>query len=61
VSTEPEWFDPMDISIAIAMRNTGFSEEDIISVLGYMPNLNITFEQIEASVAAELALQAGDE
>jgi hypothetical protein len=51
----PKWLDPTDIGIAIAMRNCGFSRDDIVSVLGYMPDLTVTFEQIEASVEAELA------
>jgi hypothetical protein len=43
------------------MRNTGFSRDDIVSVLGYMPNLDITPEELEASVAAEIAFESDDE
>jgi hypothetical protein len=63
MSAKPDrkWLDPMDIGIAIAMRNTGFSRDDIVSVLGYMPKLDITPEELEASVAAEIAFETDDE
>lgn len=42
--------DPTDIGIALAMRNDGFSDEDVVSILGYMPDLSITPEELEESV-----------
>jgi hypothetical protein len=49
--------DPMELGAALAMRNAGFSDSDIIAVLGYLPDMNITVEELEASVleAPELA------
>ena len=47
--------DPTDIGITIAVRRTGFSDEDIICVLAYMPNLKITGDELEAAVATEYA------
>jgi len=41
---------PMDIGIALAMSRNGFSEAQIVSVLGYMPDLAITPEELEAAV-----------
>ena len=42
--------DPTDIGIALAMRNNGFSNEDVVSILGYMPDLSVTPEELEAAV-----------
>ena len=41
---------PMDIGIALAMSRNGFSEAQIVSVLGYMPDLGVTPEELEAAV-----------
>jgi hypothetical protein len=40
----------MDIGAALAMKRNGFSDAQIVSVLGYMPDLNITPEELEAAV-----------
>ena len=41
--------EPMDIGIALALGHNGFSNEEIASVLGYVPDLNITLDDLEAS------------
>jgi hypothetical protein len=50
--------DPMELGAALALRNAGFSDGDIVAVLGYLPDMDITVEELEASVleAPELAL-----
>jgi hypothetical protein len=53
-STNHDSIDPLDIGIAIAMGHNGFSDSEIISVLGYMPDLDITPEDLEASVEHEM-------
>lgn len=44
--------DPTDIGIALAMRNNGFSDEDVVGILGYLPDLTITPEELEAAVTS---------
>jgi hypothetical protein len=46
--------DPTDIGIALAMRNNGFSNEDVVSILGYMPDLSVTPEELEAAVTSTM-------
>jgi hypothetical protein len=45
---------PMDIGIALAMSRNGFSKAQIASVLGYMPDLDTTLEQLEAAAVPPL-------
>jgi hypothetical protein len=42
--------DPTDIGIALAMRGNGFSEDDIVGILGYMPDLSITPDELDDAV-----------
>ena len=42
----PDEIEPMDIGIVLAITQNGFSKGHIISVLGYMPDLNITPEEL---------------
>jgi hypothetical protein len=48
--------DPQGLGIAFAMIQTGFTEADVVSVLGYMPNLAITtaeLDEMERRITAE--------
>jgi len=40
--------DPQAIGIAFAMLQTGFTEADVVSVLGYMPNLDTAAADLDA-------------
>lgn len=39
--------DPLDLGAALAMLGTGFSEEDVVSVLGYMPDLDVGADDLD--------------
>lgn len=41
-------FDSWDLGIALALRDNGFDEQAIVTVLGYLPDMTVTAEELDA-------------